>query len=129
MTYFSIVLGELVPNVGTKPPRGSRERRRPSASLAEPYHEPLREVAFVFHEFVLKVLRLDKGEEAGVTQEEIHAMIEEGSASGAIEESERDMVRNVFRLDERQVGSVMTPEATSSGLIYRTAPKKTSKNF
>lgn len=61
--------------------------------------------------FVLKVLRLDKGEEAGVTQEEIHAMIEEGSASGAIEESERDMVRNVFRLDERQVGSVMTPRS------------------
>ena len=61
--------------------------------------------------FVLKVLRLDKGEEAGVTQEEIHAMIEEGSASGAIEESERDMVRNVFRLDDRQVGSVMTPRS------------------
>ena len=39
---------------GTKPPRGSRERRRPSASLAEPYHEPLREVAFVFHEVRLE---------------------------------------------------------------------------
>ena len=38
-------------------------------------------------------------------------MIEEGSASGAIEESERDMVRNVFRLDDRQVGSVMTPRS------------------
>ena len=57
------------------------------------------------------LMRLDKGEEAGVTQEEIHAMIEEGSASGAIEESERDMVRNVFRLDDRQVGSVMTPRS------------------
>ncbi len=61
--------------------------------------------------FVLHVLRLDKGDDSGVTEEEIHAMIEEGSASGAIEENERDMVRNVFRLDERQVGSVMTPRS------------------
>ena len=72
---------------------------------------PFVKLLSVSTKFVLKVLRLDKGEEAGVTQEEIHAMIEEGSASGAIEESERDMVRNVFRLDDRQVGSVMTPRS------------------
>jgi putative hemolysin len=47
----------------------------------------------------------------GVTEEEIHAMIEEGSEAGVIEEQERAMVRNVFRLDDRQIGSLMIPRA------------------
>ena len=112
VTYFSIVLGELVPK------RLGQSRPEALASVvARPLHllslimSPFVKLLSFSTKFVLKVLRLDKGEEAGVTQEEIHAMIEEGSASGAIEESERDMVRNVFRLDERQVGSVMTPRS------------------
>ena len=38
-------------------------------------------------------------------------MIDEGEESGVIETAERDMVRNVFRLDDRQVGSLMTPRS------------------
>lgn len=49
-----------------------------------------------------------------MTEEEIHAMIEEGQESGVIETAERDMVRNVFRLDDRQVASLMTPRSNIS---------------
>lgn len=49
--------------------------------------------------------------EAGMIEEEIHALLEEGSASGAIEQQEHDMVCNVFRLDERPINSLMTPRA------------------
>ena len=38
-------------------------------------------------------------------------MLEEGSEAGVIEQQERDMVRNVFRLDDRQIGSLMIPRA------------------
>lgn len=38
-------------------------------------------------------------------------MLEEGSESGVIERQEHHMVRNVFRLDERQLGSLMVPRA------------------
>jgi putative hemolysin len=38
-------------------------------------------------------------------------MIDEGSESGVIEAQEREMVRNVFRLDDRQIGSLMIPRA------------------
>jgi putative hemolysin len=44
-----------------------------------------------------------------VTEEEIHALLAEGSDAGVIEEHERDMVRNLFRLDDRQIGSLMAP--------------------
>lgn len=110
VTYFSIVLGELVPKrLGQSWPEAL------ACVVARPLYllsllmSPFVKLLAVSTQLVLKVLRLDKADENGVTQEEIHAMIEEGSASGAIEENERDMVRNVFRLDDRQVGSVMTP--------------------
>jgi putative hemolysin len=46
-----------------------------------------------------------------VTEEEIAASLEEGLDAGVIEAQEHQMVRNVFRLDERQVGSMMIPRA------------------
>lgn len=52
---------------------------------------------------------------SGVTEEEIHAMLEEGSESGVIEQHQHEMVRNVFRLDDRQLGSLMIPR---SALVY-----------
>lgn len=112
VTYFSIVLGELVPKrIGqSRPETLASVVSRPLYFLSL-LMSPFVKLLALSTKFVLRVLRLDKGEEAGVTQEEIHAMIEEGSASGAIEENERDMVRNVFRLDDRQVGSVMIPRS------------------
>lgn len=110
VTYFSIVLGELVPK---RLGQGAPE------SLAAIVARPLRMLSVIMSPFVkllslstkaiLKLLRADRNEDAGVTEEEIHAMIEEGRETGIIEDNERDMVRNVFRLDDRQVGSVMTP--------------------
>ena len=39
-----------------------------------------------------------------MTEEEIHALLEEGSEAGVIERTEHAMVRNAFRLDDRQLG-------------------------
>ena len=46
-----------------------------------------------------------------MTEEEIAASLEEGLDAGVIEAQEHQMVRNVFRLDERQIGSMMIPRA------------------
>jgi putative hemolysin len=46
-----------------------------------------------------------------VTEEEIAASLEEGLDAGVIEAQEHQMVRNVFRLDDRQIGSMMIPRA------------------
>ena len=51
------------------------------------------------------------GPDRSVTEEEIAASLEEGLDAGVIEAQEHQMVRNVFRLDDRQVGSMMIPRA------------------
>ena len=51
------------------------------------------------------------GPTRSVTEEEIAASLEEGVDAGVIEAQEHQMVRNVFRLDDRQIGSMMIPRA------------------
>ncbi len=59
----------------------------------------------------LRLLGIRGGPNRAVTEEEIAASLEEGVESGVIEAQEHQMVRNVFRLDDRQVGSMMIPRA------------------
>ena len=62
-------------------------------------------------EVTLRLLGIRGGPDRSVTEEEIAASLEEGLDAGVIEAQEHQMVRNVFRLDDRQVGSMMIPRA------------------
>jgi putative hemolysin len=66
-------------------------------------------------DLMLQIIGARSENAAAVTEEEIHALIKEGSETGVIDEQERAMVRNVFRLDDRQIASLMTPR---SEIIY-----------
>ncbi len=62
-------------------------------------------------EATLRLLGMHGAPDRSVTEEEIAASLEEGLDAGVIEAHEHQMVRNVFRLDDRQVGSMMIPRA------------------
>ena len=112
VTYFSIVLGELVPKrLGQVNPEGIACRVSGPLRVLSLVMSPFVKLLSASTEGLLKLCGQSGKEEASVTEEEIHAMIEEGSESGVIEATERDMVRNVFRLDDRQVGSIMIPRS------------------
>jgi putative hemolysin len=112
ITYFSIVVGELVPKrIGQSHPE----------TLARMVARPIEWLAIGTKPFVLllsmstrgllRLLGVKEGNGAAVTEEEIHAMLAEGTTAGVIESHEHAMVRNVFRLDDRQIGSLMVPRA------------------
>ncbi len=112
VTYISIVIGELVPK---------RIGQLNAEVIAAQVARPMQLLALFTHPFVLllsasthAVLRLmgvHQNNNSSVTEEEIHAMLAEGSEAGVIEHSEHAMVRNVFRLDDRTVTSLMVPRA------------------
>jgi putative hemolysin len=60
---------------------------------------------------LLRLMGVKETKGTPVTEEEIHAMLVEGTSAGVIESHEHTMVRNVFRLDDRQIGSLMVPRA------------------
>ncbi|AQV97657.1 MULTISPECIES: hemolysin family protein [Cupriavidus] len=110
LTYFSIVLGELVPKrLGQMAPEAiARLVARPIGWLAVA-STPFVKLLSSSTRLVLRMLgtKVDRG--PGVTEEEIHALLVEGSEAGVIEQHEHTMVRNVFRLDDRQLASLMVP--------------------
>ncbi len=110
LTYFSIVLGELVPKrLGQLAPEViARLVARPLSWLAigsKPFVKLLSGSTLL----VLRLLGVKSGAGPVVTEEEIHALLVEGSEAGVIERHEHTMVRNVFRLDDRQLTSLMVP--------------------
>ncbi|CAN7324840.1 hemolysin family protein [Pseudorhodoferax sp. LjRoot39] len=112
ITYVSIVAGELVPKrLGqTHPETLARLVARPINWLATAT-KPFVKLLTISTHFLLRVLGVKDGNPNPITAEEIHAMLAEGTTAGVIESHEHDMVRNVFRLDDRQIVSLMVPRS------------------
>lgn len=110
ITYLTIVFGELVPKrLGQLNPEGvARRIARPMQWLAA-LMRPFVRLLTLSTRLSLGALGVKDERVRQVTEEEIHALLAEGSDAGVIEEHERDMVRNLFRLDDRQIGSLMVP--------------------
>ncbi len=110
ITYLSIVIGELVPKR-----LGQLAPERIALFMAQPMLLLARMVSVfvkllsVSTDLLLRLLRVRTDAPKQVTEEEINVVLEEGSDAGVIELQEHEMVRNVFRLDDRQIASLMTP--------------------
>lgn len=112
LTYVAIVVGELVPKrLGQiNPERVARLAARPMQVLAVATR-PFVILLSVSTRALMRLMNVRENLDSGVTEEEIHALIDEGTVSGAIEQTEQTMLRNVFRLDDRQLGSLMIPRS------------------
>jgi putative hemolysin len=110
ITYVSIVIGELVPKrIGQFNAEGiARLVARPISALAIVSRPFVRLLSYSTDGLLHLMGKHDLGS-SNVTEEDIHALLEEGSEAGVIEKHEHEMVRNVFRLDDRQIGSLMIP--------------------
>lgn len=110
VTYFAIVVGELVPK------RIGQTHAETVARLVAPLIQSLAVISKPFvallggsTNLLLRLMRIDERKGSAVTEEEIDALLAEGSAAGVIERDEHRMVRNLFRLDDLTVVSLMTP--------------------
>ncbi len=112
ITILTIIFGVLVPKrLGQMHPESlARLMARPMVWLSVATR-PLVWFLSMATDGVLRLLGLHRTDNRAVTEEEIAASLEEGVDAGVIEEQEHQMVRNVFRLDERQIGSMMIPRA------------------
>jgi putative hemolysin len=123
ITYFAIVVGELVPKrIGqTHAERIARFVARPIRALAM-MSKPFVWLLSASTRLLLRLFAVDDDRRSAVTEDEIHAVLAEGSELGVIEQHEHRMVRNLFRLDDLAIVSLMTPrgaivmlDASSSG--------------
>lgn len=110
ITFFSLVIGELVPKriALSNPERIASISASPLRTFSRAVH-PLIVLLSASTELVLRALGIRSYIEPGVTEEEIRILIDQGTTAGIIEEEEQDIMERVFSLGDRKVNSIMTP--------------------
>ncbi|MDE2406879.1 MAG: HlyC/CorC family transporter [Xanthomonadaceae bacterium] len=110
ITYFSIVLGELLPKrLALLAPE------RLAAAVALPMHwlsrlaSPVVWLLSATVRGLLRLLRVADSDGSQVTEEEIQLLVSEGHEQGLLDLDERNMLNRVMRLGDRTADSLMTP--------------------
>lgn len=110
LTYFSVVIGELVPKrLALLAPEGiSSFISRPMVGLSRVAH-PLVSLLSLSSEYMMRLLGARRKNEPPVSDSEIKVLMGQGAEAGVFHESEQEIVSNVLRLDEQRVTAIMTP--------------------
>lgn len=109
VTFLSIVFGELIPK---------KLGLINAESIAKTVAHPMRVFAKITHPIVwllnktsnlfFKIFNIKNKREDNVTEEEIKAIISEGTESGSVEHEEKEMIERIFHLGDRNITSLMT---------------------
>lgn len=109
LTFFSLVLGELVPKrIGLNYPEAIAKMVAVPMKVISIITAPFIWLLTNSTEFLLKVFRIRPTADGKVTEEEIKAIIKEGTEVGEVQEIEQDIVERVFHIGDRKVNSLMT---------------------
>lgn len=109
VTFLSIVFGELIPKrIGLL----NAER------IAKVVAAPMKGFARFTHPIVwllnkssnlfFTIFNIKKTKDETVTEDEIKAIINEGTEAGSIEEEEKELIERIFHLGDRNITSLMT---------------------
>jgi len=128
ITFFSLVIGELVPKriALSNPERIASLAASPLRTFSRIAH-PLIVLLSASTELVLRALGVSTYTEPGVTEEEIRILIDQGTTAGIIEEEEQDIMERVFSLGDRKVNSIMTPRGEIVWLDIEDTPAEVQR--
>ncbi|HYD90433.1 MAG TPA: hemolysin family protein [Flavobacterium sp.] len=109
LTFFSLVLGELLPKrIGLTYPEGIAKTVAVPMKFVSIVTAPFIWLLTSSTDFLLKVFRIRPTADGKVTEEEIKAIIKEGTEGGEVQEIEHDIMERVFHIGDRKVNSLMT---------------------
>jgi putative hemolysin len=109
VTFLSIIFGELIPK---------RVALLKAEKIAKLVAGPMRVFAKATHPIVwllnlvsnlfFTIFNIKRSQTDAVTEEEIKAMVTEGTEAGTIDEAEQQIIERVFHLGDRNITSLMT---------------------
>jgi putative hemolysin len=109
LTFFSLVLGELLPKrIGLNHPEGIAKAVALPMKIISIITAPFIWLLTTSTEFLLDIMRIKPTADGKVTEEEIKAIIKEGTEVGEVQEIEQDIVERVFHIGDRKINSLMT---------------------
>ena len=110
ISYFSLVLGELVPKrIGMQAAEKISFKIAPVLLFVKSCFKPFIAFLTVSTNIVVRMFGFDpNASEENVTEEEILMMVDAGEEKGVIEESQKEMINNIFEFDDIVAADVMT---------------------
>ncbi len=110
ITYFSLVIGELVPK---------QLALNHAEAIARTVAKPMQWIAKITSpavrllsgstDAILKLFGIKPSDDPQVTEDEVKIMVRQGAQFGVFEEAERHMVENIFHMSDQRVRALMTP--------------------
>ncbi|HET8569632.1 MAG TPA: hemolysin family protein [Candidatus Limnocylindria bacterium] len=124
LTFIAVLFGIFVPRA-----LGARYAQPVLLTLVWPVElitwltRPIVAVFFFLTRAITKPLGADPRAETLVSEEEIRALVETGEEQGVLEQTERDMIREVLDLGDRRVHEIMVPRPDILGVDGHTPPE------
>ncbi len=110
LTYLSIIVGELVPKrLALTNPELIAARVAPFIDALSRVAAPLVRMLGLSTEAVLRLFGVPHVRPSGVSLEELQGLLDQGLAECVFDRAERELVSNVFTLDQRRVREIATP--------------------
>ncbi|MES2774720.1 MAG: hemolysin family protein [Bacteroidota bacterium] len=119
VTFLSIIIGELLPKrIGLlRAEKIAMAAARPMRILAIATF-PVVWLLNTITKLIFKIFNIKTSKDSVVTEEEIKAMISEGTEHGEIDEAEQQIIERVFHLGDRTITSLMTHRSDIIWLDY-----------
>ena len=123
LSFFTLIFGELVPKRLAmknyeKIAFGTIGIIRAISIITAPFVKLLT----VTTNAISKLFGVNESDEETVTEEEIKMMVDQGEESGAIEESEKELINNVFEFNDITASEIMTHRTDIFAVDINTAP-------
>jgi putative hemolysin len=110
LTYFSLVLGELVPKrFGLSNPEGVAMMIASPMNWLSKFAGPVVSFLSVSTEGLLRLVGFKPEKEIAVSEEEVRVLMQEGVRAGAFNKVESHIVHSALELDQLPVREIMTP--------------------
>ena len=110
VTFVSLIIGELVPKrVALLHAESLAMRVAPIMRVFATVMAPVVWLLRASVNAVLKILPVSSAPQAAVTEDDVRALVAEGTRAGVFLASERRLLEGVLALADRKVGSIMIP--------------------
>jgi magnesium and cobalt exporter, CNNM family len=109
VTFLSIIFGELIPKriALLRAERIAKVVARPMLVFAKITH-PIVWLLTLVSNLFFTIFKIKRSASDAVTEDEIKAMVTEGTEAGTIDEAEQKIIERVFHLGDRNITSLMT---------------------
>ncbi len=109
-TYFSLVIGELIPKkIALNNPEKIASGVSGIMTFIAKIASPLTRLLSASTDLGVRILGIKPSGEPPITEEEIKVLIDQGTQVGIFGEAEQGMVEGIFRLNDRSINAIMTP--------------------